>query len=322
MSAPEYIMGTQGFAGAWTANNVPELVARLDAAGIKHYDTAQLYPITDSGASERLLGSIKRPDFVIDTKVLFQPEALCKKNMNESIRKSLENLGVTKVNTLYAHAPDKLTPIADQAANFDELYRAGFFDNLGLCNYSTAQLIEWIDIATEKHYIRPTIYQGQYNVFCRHYEKELFPVLHKYGIKFVANSPLAGGFATGKLTFAKDAEQLKGTRFEQSEGNMMGYLYRMWYDKPVFHDAVRQFVATVDGLSLAQVSMRWLLFHSNLKSTDKVAIGPTKISQLEDYLAARDAGPLSKDLAASIDQLYEPMSEEAAPLVEIGWWSN
>ncbi|KAJ5622746.1 Aldo/keto reductase [Penicillium lividum] len=322
MSAPEYIMGTQGFAIAWKNNNVSELVAQLDAAGIKNYDTAQLYPIDDFGASERLLGNIKRPEWVIDTKILYRPEALSKEHMEESIHKSLENLGVTKVNILYAHAPDKLTPLADQAANFDQLYRAGFFEKLGLCNYSPAELSEWITIATEKGYVQPTVYQGQYNLFCRQYEKELFPLLQKHGIQFIANSPLAGGFATGKLTLAKDADQLKGTRFEQSDGNMMGYLYRMWYDKPVFNDAVRQLVAAVDGLSLVQVSMRWLLFHSSLKTTDKVAIGPTKLIQLEDYLAARRAGPLSEDLAAMIDRLYEPMREDAAPLVEIGWWSR
>ncbi|KAJ5937088.1 Aldo/keto reductase [Penicillium verhagenii] len=323
LSAPEYIMGTQGFAGAWTDSNVSELVVRLDEAEIKHYDTAQLYPITNPGGSERLLRSIKRPDFVIDTKILFRPEALSKQKIDESIRSSLENLGLTKVNTLYAHAPDKLTSIADQALNFNQLHKAGYFDKLGLCNYSPAQLTEWIEIATEKNYIQPSVYQGQYNIFCRQYEKELFPLLRKHGITFIANSPLAGGFATGKLTFAKDAEQLKGTRFEQSDGNMMGYLYRMWYDKPVFNDAVQQLVTAVDGDrdGLAQVSMRWLLFHSGLKSSDKVAIGPTKVSQLEDYLTARQVGPLPKDLAATIDLLYEPMREEAAPLVEVGWWS-
>lgn len=99
-SAPEFVMGTQGFAGVWTKDNVSKLVERLTAAGINHYDTALLYPMTDPGASERLLGSIRKDDFVIDTKILYRPEALRRDNMEESIRRSLENLGISKVDTL------------------------------------------------------------------------------------------------------------------------------------------------------------------------------------------------------------------------------
>ena len=96
-AAPEYYMGTQGFGGAWTENNVSELVAQLDAAKIKHYDTAALYPLPNPGGSERLLGKVRQPDFVIDTKVLFRQEALRKDNMEQSIRSSLQNLGVQHV---------------------------------------------------------------------------------------------------------------------------------------------------------------------------------------------------------------------------------
>ncbi|KAE8156022.1 Aldo/keto reductase [Aspergillus tamarii] len=323
-SPPQYVMGTQGFASSWTENTVSELVACLDETGIKHYDSAQLYPTGNPGAAEKLLGRIRRPDFVIDTKVLYRPEALRKEHMEESIRQSLESLGVKQVNTLYAHAPDKATPIAEQAANFDHFYKSGLFTSLGLCNYSPSQLSEWLEIAAEHDYIRPTVYQGQYNLFCRHYEKELFPLLHKHNIKFVANSPLAGGFLTGKLTFANGTEELNGTRFEQAEGNILGYLYRMWYDKAVFHDAVRELATLVDQAAvgnLSQVALRWLLFHSGLRSSDHVAVGPSNIAQLKEYLKARRAGPLPEELASQIDQLYEPLREEAAPMVEIGWWS-
>ncbi|KAJ5115697.1 Aldo/keto reductase [Penicillium angulare] len=323
-SAPEYVMGTQGFAGAWNDENITELIDHLEAANIKHYDTARLYPMTDSGASERLLGRVRQPDFVIDTKILYKPEALLRENMRDSFDKSIEALGVSKVNTLYAHAPDKATPIAQQAANFDELYREGSFKQLGLCNYSLKEVNEWIEIATEKGYVQATVYQGQYSIFCRHYEKELFPFLRKHGIKFVANSPLAGGFATGKLTLAENDEKLKGTRFEQAEGNVMGYLYRMWFDKPVFHHPVRELIAIGERFgisSLSQIAMRWLLFHSGLKSTDWVAIGPSNVAQLKDYLAARDAGSLPEEMAMEIDKLYGPLADEAAGMVEYGWWS-
>ena len=232
------------------------------------------------------------------------------------------------MDTLYAHAPDKSVPLIEQAASFDSLYREGLFRRLGLCNYSTAQVKEWIEIATEKGYILPTIYQGQYNIFCRQYEQDLYPLLKTHNIKFVANSPLAGGFATGKLTHAKLAgeDQLVGTRFEQSEGNLLGGLFRAWYDKPVFHDAVKKLQAAVTEAGIPTItesSLRWLLFHSSLTCTDAVAIGPTNTGQLEGYIKAREAGPLPAALVTQIEDVYDDlMRAEAAPLVEIGWWSQ
>ena len=104
-SIPTYVMGTQGFASAWTQNNIFALVDRLDAAGITHYDTALLYPVTDSGASEKLLGSIRKPEYVIDTKILFRPGALSRERMEESIHRNLANLGVAKVQFRYPNIP-------------------------------------------------------------------------------------------------------------------------------------------------------------------------------------------------------------------------
>ncbi|KAJ6014300.1 Aldo/keto reductase [Penicillium herquei] len=312
-SPPEFAVGCLSWGEKWNAENIQSLLERLGAAGIKHFDTASYYPPTNSGASEKLLGTVKQPDFIIDTKILLRPEALRKDLMEASMRQSLESLGLTKVKTLYAHAPDKITSIADQAANFNHFYEAGYFEQLGLCNYSPEQLSEFIEVAKVKGYVLPVIYQGQYNLFCRQYETDLFPLLRENGIQFLANSPLAGGFVTGKISGDQDAEKLKGTRFEQSETNILGYLYRMWYDKPAFQAAMQELTATV--------AMRWLLFHSGLQSTDQVAIGPNSVQQLNDYLDAREAGPLSEELAKTIDNLYEPLREEAAPLVQVGWWS-
>ncbi|KAJ5732349.1 Aldo/keto reductase [Penicillium malachiteum] len=263
-AATELVVGCLSWGDKWNADNIQNLLERLEAAGIKHFDTASYYPPSNSGASEKLLGTVKQPGFTIDTKILFRPDALRKDLVEASLRQSLESLGLTKVKTLYAHAPDKTTSIADQAANFNHFYEAGYFEQLGLCNYSPDQLSEFIDIAKAKGYVLPTIYQGQYNMFCRQYETDLFPLLRENGIPFVANSPLAGGF--------------------QSETNMLGFLYRYWYDKPVFQAAMEELKAAVTqyegeaaSSTLAQIAMRWLLFHSGLQSTDQVAIGPNSV---------------------------------------------
>lgn len=161
----------------------------------------------------------------------------------------------------------------------------------------------------------------------------LFPLLRQHGIRFVANSPLAGGFLTGKLTFATGASQLVGTRFEVGEANLVGGLFRAWYDRDVFHEAVRKMRDAVaaggllDGGEekevMARVAMRWVLFHSGLRGEcgDAVAIGPGSVRQLETYLDAREEGPLSEELAGVLGGLFEGVKGEAEGIITVGWWS-
>lgn len=202
----------------------------------------------------------------------------------------------------------------------DAEYRKGCFSHLGVCNFSTKMLEEWLQIADEKGWVKPTIYQGQYNMLCRTYESTLFPLLHKHNISFVAYSPLAGGFLTGKLTFSKGEEDLKGTRFEVADTNFAGTRYRSFYDKPVMHTALRKVAPACEahGISLADAAVRWLLYHSFLKSDrgDAAIIGPNNFQQLGRYVAAKSAGSLPEDLAKDLDGLWEDVKEDAKSIIE------
>ena len=60
-----------------------------------------------------------------------------------------------------------------------------------------------LSVCSANGYVKPSIYQGQYNALFRSCEKYLFPWLREHNIKFYAYSPLAGGFLTGKLTLPK-----------------------------------------------------------------------------------------------------------------------
>jgi aflatoxin B1 aldehyde reductase len=180
-----------------------------------------------------------------------------------------------------------------------------------------------MEIAVEEGFVMPSVYQGQYNVICRGYEDELFPVLREFGIAFEATSPLAGGFLTGKLSYHPSVQSLEGTRFEVGDGNMVGALYRMWYDQPAFHIAMRELddMAKEHGSTGAQFSLRWLLFHSQLKGPDEVVIGPSHLEQLQGYLDARKAGPLPKDKFERIDQIFPALRDLSKTIIEKGWWA-
>ncbi|KAJ5754148.1 uncharacterized protein N7511_008301 [Penicillium nucicola] len=324
MDAPQYVCGTQGFGTTWFSGNIDLLIETLESAGINRFDTAALYPATNPGVSEELLGEKKRVNAVIDTKVLFIGDgSLSKTNIGKSIFDSLDRLKIKKIHTLFAHAPDRTIPIAEQAAYFGHYYKLGLFEKLGLSNYTPAMIRVWMEVSIDQGFVRPSVYQGQYNVVCRGYEDDLFPVLREFDIAFEATSPLAGGFLTGKLSYHPTLQSLEGTRFEVGEGNMVGALYRMWYDQPAFHDAMRQLdaMAKEHETTGAQFALRWLLFHSKLNSTDEIVIGPSRFDQLKSYLDAREAGPLPQDKVERLNGLFSALRGLSKTIIEKGWWA-
>ena len=98
MNTPRFVFGAQGFGVAWTIGNVNHLLKGLAEGGINQFDTAALYPATNPGESEELLGTKKPENAVINTKVLFiGDDSLSFENMGASIKASLERLQITKV---------------------------------------------------------------------------------------------------------------------------------------------------------------------------------------------------------------------------------
>lgn len=178
---------------------------------------------------------------------------------------------------------------------------------------------EWIDIAEKKGYVKPSVYQGQYNLLSREYETTLFPLLRKHAIPFYAFAPLAGGFLTAKVTLSTGAEDLKGTRFEVSDSNIFGMAGRYWYDKPTFHEAMRKVlqVSKSSGIEPGDAAIRWLLYHSKLDggNGDAVIIGPKSSAQLEQYVKASKAGPLPEALSQELDGVYEIVKKDAGVIV-------
>ena len=105
MSHPDLIFGA-AFVGHdfTTAAQVTELLECLSTKKINRIDTARLYPITNSGASEKLLGEAKAAEhgFIIDTKIMTSPigdgrGTLKASAIDESIDGSFAALGTQQV---------------------------------------------------------------------------------------------------------------------------------------------------------------------------------------------------------------------------------
>jgi len=292
----------QGFAEPATLKRVLDI---LEKGKVDTLDLARIY-----GDAEQVIGnSDATKRFTIDTKLSggFGAGGTKAAVLGDQ-EKSKAHLK-TNVNILYIHAPDKKVPFEETLEAVNEIHKTGFFKRFGLSNFSAEDVQKVYDIAKEKGYVLPTVYQGNYNAFARKQEEVLFPTLRKLNISFYAYSPIAGGFLT------KTREQLANATGRWDKNTPFGQMYHSLYARPTLLDALDEWhtVAKDEGVSPAALAYRWIKFHSALKSEngDALIIGASKVEQLEETLQALQQGPLSEKTVAKIEELWKKVESEA-----------
>ncbi|CAG8960224.1 hypothetical protein HYFRA_00012742 [Hymenoscyphus fraxineus] len=171
---------------------------------------------------------------------------------------------------------------------------------MGLSNYSVEQVARYFEICNREGFVRPSVYQGHYNALIRRHEETLMPLLRKHGVAYYAFRPLSGGILTGKVTFA--TETLTRTRFA---GESTQQYFLNTFDKPEIHDKLRTLSETCQqfGVSLSEVCLRWLVYHSALGGDDAITLGAKRLDQLEANVGDCRKGPLSQDLLKAVESM-------------------
>ncbi|KAI0154182.1 Aldo/keto reductase [Xylariaceae sp. FL1272] len=279
------------------------------STGITQIDTAARYPPDNHGGSERMLGAVHAADkgFTINTKVLFAGQnsdgTLSLDAVRKSVATSFQQLGIEKIGILYAHCPDEVTPLEEQARALSEQVVLGHCEKYGVSNFPVDTLTQFLQICESKGYPKPSVYQGQYNLICRGPEKDLIPLLRQHNMTFNAYSPLGGGFLTAKLTTGNAA----GTRL----GSAYGAHFTTMYDRPEFHDAVRGLLAVIEplGIKPTEAALRWVAYHSVLGEKDGVILGATKPEQLVANMEDIGKGPLPGVVVDEIERIGRMVDE-------------
>ena len=161
--------------------------------------------------------------------------------------------------------------------------------------------------------------QMHYSLLIRDVERDIVPMMQRYGLGLTVWSPLVSGFLSGKYT----KENLS-----DKDNRMSGFDF-MPFDKEAGFRLVEKLRAIAAGheigggggagaaaqgtrggnatggggrASVAQVAIAWLMAK---KVVSSVIVGASKLSQLEDNLAAADVR-LSADEIAALDELTKP----------------
>lgn len=192
MPGVDVILGTAGFGEhgrITTTAFAKEFLDTFTSAGHFVVDTAYVYPGGFQGESETFLGNLDASSLgiQIDTKVRsFENNSHTPESIAKSVEVQFKRLRVSKVRTLYLHCPDRCTPFVDTHRAMNDLFLAGKFERFGLSNFKANEVEIFVKMAQDNKWVRPTVYQGIYNMFSRLSEQELFSVLHQYHINFFA----------------------------------------------------------------------------------------------------------------------------------------
>lgn len=291
-------LGCMSLSHAYGVPPAPEhgervLLAALDA-GITHFDTAALYGF---GVNEQLVGRVLKPyrsEIVLASKggmagVQFpdgvkrvidgRPEAI-RQNCEDSLRR----LGTDVLDLYYLHRWDKKVPIEDSVGELSRLVERGLVRSIGLSEVSA-------DTIRKAHAVHPVAaVQTEYSLWTRNPEIAVLQACRELGISFVAFSPVARGFLSGKLrdVGALDAKDIRHglPRFEPT--NYAGNLKLL----PAY-----EAVAAEAGCTPAQLALAWLLH----KDSNVIPLfGTTSLEHLAENAAAASV-KLSPELMAKVE---------------------
>jgi len=229
------------------------LAASLDI-GYNFLDTAYLYGF---GKNEELLGRVlgpRRKEFILASKCGIIKSAEGKRlicgtprSIRETCEGSLQRLKTDVIDLYYLHRRDFNVPIEDSVGELGRLVEEGKVQTIGLSEVSAETL-------RRAHKVHPiTALQTEYSLWSRNAEIAVLDACLELGTAFVAFSPLARGFLTGKLQDPKT--QLEAGDIRRG----MPRFYPENYPKNLDLLPAYNRIAAEVGCTPAQLALAWLL---------------------------------------------------------------
>jgi aryl-alcohol dehydrogenase-like predicted oxidoreductase len=198
---------------------------------------------------------------------------------------SLERLGVDHVELYLAHDFDPQVPLAESFGAFGKARAEGSIGAYGVSNFDAAQLRAALDAGD------PQAVQNARSLLARDDDAELLPLCAERGLAYLAFSPLAGGWLTGK--YRRDQPFPPGSRMTQRPESYADLVTERTF---AMLDGLDR-LADARGTSPAGVALAWLLADERVT---QVVIGPGRPEHLEPLRHAL-AHPLSGEELAQIE---------------------
>lgn len=277
------------------------ILRRAFDLGITHFDIANNYG-PPPGSAESNFGTIYAQDFaayrdeiIVSSKAGYDmrsgpyQDLGSRKYLLSSLDASLKRTGLEYFDIFYSHRPDPETPIEETMGALATAVHSGKALYVGISNYNPEQT-RAAHAALAEHKIPLLIHQPRYNMFDRHIEDGLFPVLAELGIGSIVFSPLAQGLLTDRYLKGIPADSRLATGRWLNENNLT--------DEYLESARALEEIARGRGQSLAQLALNWVL---RVPEVTSALIGASSVAQLENNFAALDFAALSDEEIAAIE---------------------
>jgi L-glyceraldehyde 3-phosphate reductase len=294
------------FGGVDVLENSRAMLRRAFDLGITHFDLANNYG-PPYGSAEETFGQIFKKDFkpyrdelVISSKAGWDMwpgpygDFGSRKYLIASLNQSLKRMGLEYVDIFYHHRPDPETPLEETLGALDYIVHSGKALYVGLSMYPAELTHQAAKILCNLG-TPCLIHQPNYSLLDRWIEDGLLEVLTKQGIGCIVFSPLEQGILTNRY--------LKGIPSDSRAGRTGTELSR----EDVSEDKIEKVrklnqVAQERGQSMAQMALAWVLRKPAVTSA---LIGASRVSQIEDGVAALNKLEFSKQELAEIEKILE-----------------
>jgi aryl-alcohol dehydrogenase-like predicted oxidoreductase len=298
-----FALGTGNFGKGWgygsDREEAQQIYTAYREAGGNFIDTADQYQF---GQSEAMLGDFiagERDDVVLATKFSLgdrpdsglQRTGNSRKAMIQSVEASLGRLKTDRIDLLWVHMPDGVTPVDEIVRGLDDLVRSGKILYAGLSDFPAWRVATAATLAELRGWAPIAAVQLEYSLVERTAERELLPMAAAFDLGTVGWSPLGGGLLTGKYR-----------QGEAGRAQGLGVVIHSESDarKTAVVDELLA-IAEETGRPPGQLAIAWVLARGMLP-----IIGPRTLDQLADNLAAADTA-----LAAEHRQRLDAVSRIA-----------
>jgi aryl-alcohol dehydrogenase-like predicted oxidoreductase len=294
--------------GSQVENDVASACVRaaLDA-GITTFDTADVYANT---AAEQVLGDAlkgeRRESLEIFTKVYWptgpkgpNDTGLSRKHIMESINGSLKRLDTDYVDLYQAHRFDVETPLEETMQAFADVVRQGKALYIGVSEWTADQIRDGAALAKELGF-QLISSQPQYSMLWRVIEDEVVPASIETGVSQIVWSPMAQGVLSGKYLPGQPAPA--GSRATDEKGGAQT-ISRFMNEETL--TAVQNLKPVADelGLSMAQLSVAWVLQNDNVAAALVGASRPEQVAENVKASGVTIPAELMKQIDAALEDV-------------------
>jgi len=203
-------------------------------------------------------------------------KGLSREQVLKQIDASLRRLRTDYVDLYQCHRYDPATPLEETMEALTEVVRAGKARYIGFSDWSADQIRAALELPGVERFVSS---QPQYSPLWRRPEQEVIPLCRENGISQIVYSPLAQGVLTGK--YRPGEAPPADTRASSDE---MGWAMGKFLADEVLEGVERlRPIADGLGLTLAQLSLAWVLREENVASA---IVGASRPEQVEANASA------------------------------------